>query len=658
MSEPNDIEALRAQARRHARHGILAQSRGAGRHARVQGIPAPRVPAERLGVARSRRPPRLPEADAASLALAGVSACTRQPTEELVPYVRQPEELVPGKPLFYATAMPFAGAGMGLLVESHEGRPDQDRGQPGSPVEPRRHRHLRAGVDPRPLRSRPLARRSPTSARSSRSAPSSCAMRSVLAAQQSKQGAGLRILTETVASPTLAAQIDELLARLPAGEVGAVGAVRRPQRPRGQPPGVRRVRRRRSTRSTRPTSSCRSTPTSCAPAPPGLRHARAFASRRRAEGDRAQRNRLYAVESTPTNTGSQAPTTACRSRRRRSRGSRGPLAAQLDVPASPARRCRADAARRGSARCRGSAGRARHEPGGRRRRRSRRRCTRSCTRSTRRSATSAPRSTTRRRRKRARQPARRPARAGRRDERRHGGLPADPRRQPGLHRAGRSEVRRRARQGARCARTSGQYEDETAEQCHWHIPEAHYLEMWSDVRADDGTVTIVQPLIAPLYGGKSPHEMLAALAESGGERPGYDIVREYWARQTGLSTAAPAAPPVAVATPAPAPATPQAPPGGAAAGRPPARRPATGRGRAQAGAVAVRLAWRKWLHDGLVPDTAFAPKHGDAAGRDAGGDARRRRRASRSCSGPIPRSTTAASRTTPGCRSCPSRSPS
>src|SRR5205085_768134 len=53
----------------------------------------------------------------ASLALAGVSACTRQPAEELVPYVRQPEEIVPGKALFYATAMPFAGSGTGLLVE-------------------------------------------------------------------------------------------------------------------------------------------------------------------------------------------------------------------------------------------------------------------------------------------------------------------------------------------------------------------------------------------------------------------------------------------------------------------------------------------------------------------------------------------------------------
>ena len=153
----------------------------------------------------------------------------------------------------------------------------------------------------------------------------------------------------------------------------------------------------------------------------------------------------------------------------------------------------------------------------------------------------------------------------------------------------------------------GQYEDETAEKCQWHVPEAHYLEMWSDVRADDGTVTIVQPLIAPLYGGKSPHEVLAAFAESGGERPGYDVVREYWAKQTGLSTAAPAAPPVAVATPAPAPATPPAPA--------PAWRRCRLRRRPRPIAAAPKpalspfdIAWRKWLHDGLVPDTAFGPK--------------------------------------------------
>src|SRR5262245_9783218 len=69
----------------------------------------------------------------ASLALAGISACTRQPDEELVPYVRQPEELVPGRPLFFATAFPMDGSGAGVLVESHEGRPTKIEGNPDHP---------------------------------------------------------------------------------------------------------------------------------------------------------------------------------------------------------------------------------------------------------------------------------------------------------------------------------------------------------------------------------------------------------------------------------------------------------------------------------------------------------------------------------------------
>src|SRR5205823_6746639 len=69
----------------------------------------------------------------ASLALAGVSACTRQPAERIVPYVRQPEELVPGRPLFYATAMAIGGVATGLLVESHEGRPTKGEGNPLHP---------------------------------------------------------------------------------------------------------------------------------------------------------------------------------------------------------------------------------------------------------------------------------------------------------------------------------------------------------------------------------------------------------------------------------------------------------------------------------------------------------------------------------------------
>ena len=69
----------------------------------------------------------------ASLALAGVTACTKQPAETIVPYVRQPEELIPGKPLFFATAMPLGGVATGLLVESHEGRPTKIEGNPLHP---------------------------------------------------------------------------------------------------------------------------------------------------------------------------------------------------------------------------------------------------------------------------------------------------------------------------------------------------------------------------------------------------------------------------------------------------------------------------------------------------------------------------------------------
>ena len=55
------------------------------------------------------------------------------------------------------------------------------------------------------------------------------------------------------------------------------------------------------------------------------------------------------------------------------------------------------------------------------------------------------------------------------------------------------------------------YQDETARQCHWHLPEAHYLETWSDTRSFEGSVSIVQPLIEPLYAGHSAHELIAAL---------------------------------------------------------------------------------------------------------------------------------------------------
>ncbi|MDE2846919.1 MAG: 4Fe-4S dicluster domain-containing protein, partial [Gemmatimonadota bacterium] len=77
---------------------------------------------------------------------------------------------------------------------------------------------------------------------------------------------------------------------------------------------------------------------------------------------------------------------------------------------------------------------------------------------------------------------------------------------------------------------AGLYHDETAELCHWHLPMAHDLEAWSDARSYDGTLTVVQPLIAPLYRGRSAHEIVAALTGNAMKK-GYDTVREYWQAQ-------------------------------------------------------------------------------------------------------------------------------
>ena len=70
----------------------------------------------------------------ASLAMAGMSACTKQPLEPIVPYVKQPEEVVPGRPLFFATAFTLGGYASPLLVESHLYRPTKIEGNDQHPA--------------------------------------------------------------------------------------------------------------------------------------------------------------------------------------------------------------------------------------------------------------------------------------------------------------------------------------------------------------------------------------------------------------------------------------------------------------------------------------------------------------------------------------------
>ncbi|HWE85732.1 MAG TPA: TAT-variant-translocated molybdopterin oxidoreductase [Terracidiphilus sp.] len=73
----------------------------------------------------------------------------------------------------------------------------------------------------------------------------------------------------------------------------------------------------------------------------------------------------------------------------------------------------------------------------------------------------------------------------------------------------------------------GSHVDETGQISHWHIPAAHGLEMWSDARSYDGTVSIVQPMIEPLFGGKSAHQVLQVLLNEPLLSP-HEAVRETW----------------------------------------------------------------------------------------------------------------------------------
>ena len=171
-----------------------------------------------------------------------------------------------------------------------------------------------------------------------------------------------------------------------------------------------------------------------------------------------------------------------------------------------------------------------------------------------------------------------------------------------------------------------QHVDETSELCHWQIPEAHFLETWSDARAFDGTASIVQPLIAPLYDGRSAHEVIAAMSATP-EKPAYDLVREHWIASFGSQDAEGSQTAVPGAKAQGLPRRPRRRQPVLAPGLkalllvqehrrlPLARRPDRCGGRedpvGRAGSEPSPLfeaAWRRWLHDGFIPNTAFAPR--------------------------------------------------
>src|SRR5690606_25478097 len=162
----------------------------------------------------------------ASLALAGLQACGERPREPIMPYVRQPEQIVPGKPLYFATAHTLDGYARGLLVESHEGRPTKIEGNPLHPASPgpRDAQHSGCPYAPAdifaqaslltlydPDRSQTVLHLWPLTTRNA----SQQAIRDEMKRLGQNGGAGVRILTETITSPTLAWQLTRLLERFP-----------------------------------------------------------------------------------------------------------------------------------------------------------------------------------------------------------------------------------------------------------------------------------------------------------------------------------------------------------------------------------------------------------------------------------------------------------
>ena len=244
----------------------------------------------------------------ASLALAGLSGCVSSAPapadEKIVPYVKQPEEIIPGKPLYFATAMPLRGFGRGVLVESHMGRPTKVEGNPEHPAS--------LGATDAITQASVLGLYDPdrshainNAGRISTWSGFFTALNTELESQRLSQGAGLRILTETVTSPTLARQIEVLLTKFPKAKWHQYEASPRVGAPEGAQLAFGSVVE-TFYRFDAADVIVSIDADLLFQGPGSVRYAHDFANRRRVEGPKTEMNRLYVVESTPSVTGAAA----------------------------------------------------------------------------------------------------------------------------------------------------------------------------------------------------------------------------------------------------------------------------------------------------------------------------------------------------------------
>jgi molybdopterin-containing oxidoreductase family iron-sulfur binding subunit len=483
----------------------------------------------------------------ASLALAGLGGCMKRPRERILPYVASPSDADPGTPLWYATSMTLGGYGTGLLVKSREGRPIKVEGNPDHPAslgasgiyhqasllqlyDPARSKRMRHGHE-RPDWQRFVNHFAPAA----------------LANRIGLRGEGLHVLLEPTASPLVLSLLDRVRERYPdamvhmyaplahdgprAAAVAAFGTAVMPLYDFRQADVILSV-----------------DSDFLASGPLQLRYAREFAGRRRPSLPDGAMNRLYTIEPVPSSTGTSGDH---RFRMRAADIERvlGAIAASIvlasdrlphGVPADLAgmldhyrsddqqpawtKHIAGDLADTGQ-----------------------------------RSAvivgeSQSPRvhllgyvvnlalgntGTTIRYVPDPLIASELPA----------SGLASlvDAMKAGGVHTLVMLDVNPAYNAPAeldfagalrRVPETisTGLYQHETGRLAQWFLPLAHYLESWDDSRTCDGTVGLVQPLIAPLYGGKTITEVLAVF-QGEGDRSAHDLVQAHWSAQWGAADA-------------------------------------------------------------------------------------------------------------------------
>jgi molybdopterin-containing oxidoreductase family iron-sulfur binding subunit len=561
MNEPKqlDLPALRARIKADGYWRSLGElSRDEGFEELMQ----QEFPQQALPLARGVDRRDFVKLMGASVAMAGMAAC-QQPAESIVPYVRQPENLIPGKPLFFATAMPLSGYVTGVLAESHMGRPTKIEGNPDHPSslgasDVFGQASILGLYDPD--RSQVVRRLGEISTWSEFIAAVQPALKDA-----ATNNDGFRLLTQTVTSPTLTAQIEQLATQYPGMKWHQWEPANRDNVREGA-----RLAFGSYANTVYHFDKANVVVTLgsdfLGSGPGHLRYARDFMSRRRVRklsnaslssiddlsAGSTSMNRLYVIESSPSSTGSVADhrlpvrpsqIEACARAMAASLGlgAAGPATENTQWIAAVVRDLQKN---RGASvvvagddqppavhaiahainQALGNIG---------------------ATVTIIDSVEASPVNQLESLRSLVTD-----MNAGKvKTLIMLGGNPAFDAPADFKFREALVKVPFRAHLSL--------YYDETSMLSHWHIPETHYLESWSDGRAHDGTVSIQQPLIAPLYNGRSPHEVLGTLI-GGLDASPYETVRAFWS--------------------------------------------------AKVGALNFDATWRKWLNDGVIPGTATPAK--------------------------------------------------